>query len=93
MTILTVMAYVFVTTIAILVLIFAIASIGNGFYQRRTYGCIQVIVDEDGNYKDAALIPYISSEDVAKVKNDSYLGVMVRIFKEGKDYFKERKDY
>ena len=86
MTILTIMAYVLVTLIATAVLIFAIASISNGFYQRRTYGCIQVIVDEDGNYKDAALIPYISSEDLAKVKNDSYLGVRVHIFKERKDY-------
>ena len=93
MTTLTVMAYVFITTIAILVLIFAIVAINKGFFQRRTYGCIQVIVDEDGNYKDAALIPYISSEDLAKVKNDSYLGVRVRIFKERKDYFKERKDH
>ena len=93
MTILTIISCVFVTTIAILVLIFAIASISNGFYHRRTYCCIQVIVDEDGNYKDAALIPFISSEDLAKVKNDSYLGVRVRIFKERKDYFKERKDY
>ena len=93
MTILTIMAYVFITTIAILVLIFAIVAINKGFFQRRTYGCIQVIVDEDGNYKDAALIPYISSEDLAKVKNDSCLGVRVRIFKERKDYFKERKDY
>ena len=86
MTTLTVMVYVFITTIAILVLIFAILAINKGFYQRRTYGCIQVIVDEDGNYKDAALIPFISSEDLAKVKNDSYLGVRVRIFKEGKKY-------
>ena len=86
MTILTIMAYVFITTIAILVLIFAISAINHGFFHRITYGCIQVIVDEDGNYKDAALIPYISSEDLAKVKNDSYLGVRVRIFKERKDY-------
>ena len=86
MTILNVMAYVFVALITIAVLIFAIAAIRKGFYQRRTYGCIQVIVDEDGNYKDAALIPFISSEDLAKVKNDSYLGVRVRIFKEGKKY-------
>lgn len=93
MTISTIIACVFVTTIAILVLIFAILAINHGFYPRRTYGCIQVIVDEDGNYKDAALIPYISSEDLAKVKNDSYLSVKVRIFKERKDYFKERKDY
>ena len=93
MTISTIIAYVFVTTIAILVLIFAIVAIDKGFFHRITYGCIQVIVDEDGNYKDAALIPYISSEDLAKVKNDSYLGVRVRIFKERKDYFKERKDY
>ena len=93
MTIFTIMAYVFITTIAILVLIFAIASISNGFYQRRTYGCIQVIVDEDGNYKDAALIPYISSEDLAKVKNDSYLAVRVRIFKEKPENMNERKGY
>ena len=86
MTISTIIAYEFVTTIAILVLIFAISAINHGFYHRRTYGCIQVIVDEDGNYKDAALIPYISSEDLAKVKNDSYLSVKVRIFKEGKKY-------
>lgn len=93
MTILTIMAYVFITTIAILVLIFAIVAINKGFYQRRTYGCIQVIVDEDGNYKDAALIPYISSEDLAKVKNDSYLGVRVRIFKEKPENMNERKGY
>lgn len=93
MTISTIIAYVFITTIAILVLIFAIVAINKGFFHRITYGCIQVIVDEDGNYKDAALIPYISSEDLAKVKNDSYLSVKVRIFKEEKDYFKERKDY
>ena len=86
MTILNVMAYVFVALIAIAVLIFAIAAIRKGFYHRRTYGYIQVIVDEDGNYKDAALIPFISSEDLAKVKNDSYLGVRVRIFKERKDH-------
>lgn len=86
MTTFTVMTYVFITTIVILVLIFAIVAINKGFCQRRTYGCIQVIVDEDGNYKDAALIPYISSEDLAKVKNDSYLSVKVRIFKEGKKY-------
>ena len=86
MTVLTVMAYVFVALITIAVLIFAIAAIIKGFYHRRTYGYIQVIVDEDGNYKDAALIPFISSEDLAKVKNDSYLGVRVRIFKERKDY-------
>ena len=86
MTTFTVMTYVFITTIAILVLIFAILAINKGFYHRRTYGCIQVIVDEDGNYKDAALIPFISSEDLAKVKNDSYLSVKVRIFKEGKGY-------
>ena len=93
MTILTVMSYVFITTIAILVLIFAIVAINKGFYKRRTYGCIQVIVDEYGNYKDAALIPYISSEDLAKVKNDSYLGVRVRIFKEKPENMNERKDY
>lgn len=86
MTYLDVMAYVFVALITITVLIFAIAAIRKGFYHRRTYGYIQVIVDEDGNYKDAALIPFISSEDLAKVKNDSYLGVRVRIFKERKDY-------
>ena len=86
MTILNVMAYVFVALITIAVLIFAISTIIKGFCHRRTYGCIQVIVDEDGNYKDAALIPFISSEDLAKVKNDSYLGVRVRIFKERKDY-------
>ena len=86
MTILNVMAYVFVALITIAVLIFAIAAIRKGFYHRRTYGCIQVIVDEDGNYKDAALIPFISSEDLAKIKNDSYLVVRVRIFKERKDY-------
>ena len=86
MTISTVIVYILVTLIATAVLIFAIVSISNGFYNRRTYGCIQVIVDEDGNYKDAALIPFISSEDLAKVKNDSYLGVRVRIFKERKDH-------
>ena len=86
MTYLDVMAYVFVALITIAVLIFAISAIRKGFYHRRTYGYIQVIVDEDGNYKDAALIPFISSEDLAKVKNDSYLGVRVRIFKERKDY-------
>ena len=86
MTYLDAMAYVFVTIISIVVLIFAIAASRRGLYHIRTYGCIQVIVDEDGNYKDAALIPYISSEDLAKVKNDSYLGVRVRIFKERKDY-------
>lgn len=86
MTYLDVMAYILVALITITVLIFAIAAIRRGFYHRRTYGCIQVIVDEDGNYKDAALIPFISSEDLAKVKNDSYLGVRVRIFKERKDY-------
>lgn len=86
MTYLDVMAYILVTIISIVVLIFAISAIRKGFYHRRTYGCIQVIVDEDGNYKDAALIPFISSEDLAKVKNDSYLGVRVRIFKERKDY-------
>lgn len=86
MTYLDIMAYVFVALITIAVLIFAIAAIRKGFYHRRTYGYIQVIVDEDGNYKDAALIPFISSEDLAKVKNDSYLGVRVRIFKERKDY-------
>ena len=86
MTILNVMAYVFVALITITVLIFAISAIRKSFYHRRTYGYIQVIVDEDGNYKDAALIPFISSEDLAKVKNDSYLGVRVRIFKERKDY-------
>ena len=86
MTYLDVMAYVFVALITITVLIFAISAIRKDFYHRRTYGYIQVIVDEDGNYKDAALIPFISSEDLAKVKNDSYLGVRVRIFKERKDY-------
>ena len=86
MTILNVMAYVFVALITITVLIFAISAIRKGFYHKRTYGYIQVIVDEDGNYKDAALIPFISSEDLAKVKNDSYLCVRVRIFKERKDY-------
>lgn len=86
MTILNVIAYVFVALITIAVLIFAIAAIRKCFYHRRTYGYIQVIVDEDGNYKDAALIPFISSEDLAKVKNDSYLGVRVRIFKERKDH-------
>ena len=93
MTTFTVMTYVFITTIAILVLIFAIVVINKGFYHRRTYGCIQVIVDEDGNYKDAALIPYISSEDLAKVKNDSYLSVKVRIFKEKPENMNERKGY
>lgn len=86
MTYLDVIAYIIVTIISIVVLIFAISAIRKGFYHRRTYGWIQVIVDEDGNYKDAALIPFISSEDLAKVKNDSYLGVRVRIFKERKDY-------
>ena len=86
MTYLDVMAYILVTIISIVVLIFAISAIRKGFYHRRTYGYIQVIVDEDGNYKDAALIPFISSEDLAKVKNDSYLVVGVRIFKERKDY-------
>lgn len=86
MTILNVMAYVFVALITITVLIFVISAIRKSFYHRRTYGYIQVIIDEDGNYKDAALIPFISSEDLAKVKNDSYLGVRVRIFKERKDY-------
>ena len=81
-----VIAYILVTIISIVVLIFVFSTIRKGFYHRRTYGCIQVIVDEDGNYKDAALIPYISSEDLAKVKNGSYLGVSVRIFKERKDY-------
>lgn len=80
------MAYILVTIISIVVLIFAISAIRKDFYHRRTYGYIQVIVDEDGNYKDAALIPFISSEDLAKVKNDSYLVVRVRIFKERKDY-------
>lgn len=86
MTTFTVMTYVLITIIVIAVLIFAIVAIDKGFYPRRTYGCIQVIVDEDGNYKDAALIPFISSEDLAKVKNDSYLSVKVRIFKERKKY-------
>ena len=93
MTISTIIAYVFITTIAILVLIFAIVAIDKGFLHRITYGCIQVIVDEDGNYKDAALIPYISSEDLAKVKNDSYLSIKVRIFKEKPENMNERKGY
>ena len=93
MTILNVMAYVFVALITITVLIFAIAAIRKSFYHRRTYGYIQVIVDEDGNDKDAALIPFISSEDLAKVKNDSYLGVRVRIFKEKPENMNERKGY
>ena len=55
MTILTIIAYVFVTTISILVLIFAISSIRNGFYNRRTYGCIQVIVDDINGINAASL--------------------------------------
>lgn len=86
MTYLDAIAYILVTIISIVVLIFAISAIKKSFYHRRTYGYIQVIVDEDGNYKDAALIPFISSDDLAKIKNDSYLFVKVRICKERKDY-------
>lgn len=82
----TIFDYVFFSVITIGILIFLVAMLIKWFCSRTTYGCIHVLVDEHGNYKDAALIPFISSEDLAKCKDGSYLEVKVHISKERKDY-------
>lgn len=82
----TVIDYVFFSLITIGILIFLVVMLVRLFCSRKTYGHIHVLIDDDGNYKDAVLVPFISSEDLAKCKDGSYLDVKVRISKERKDY-------